>query len=150
MKCALTGHRDLPENFDVNKLYDALETAINEGYDTFYCGMARGFDLLSLDCLVALSRRYKIKLVACIPYEGHENSLSFETQKKYRSLLEWCDEKVVLYPAYCYGCYHARDRYMVDRADLVIAYCTRGSGGTAYTLRYAEKTGKEIRYITLE
>lgn len=147
MKCALTGHRDLPEAFDVNELYDLLEGVIREGYDTFYCGMARGFDLLALDCLVSLGRKYPLHLVACIPYEGQENSFSFETRKKYLSLLEWCDEKEVLFPAYRFGCYHARDRYMVDRADLVVAYCTRDSGGTAYTLRYAEKSGKEIRYL---
>ncbi len=148
MKCALTGHRDLPETIDVNRLYDMLEEAVSEGYDTFYCGMARGFDLLALDCLVSLSRKYALKLIACIPYAGHETGFSFETRNTYRRLLEWCDEKIVLYPAYRYGCYHARDRYMVDRADLVIAYCTRDSGGTAYTLKYAEKSGKEIRYVS--
>ena len=101
MKCALTGHRELPENFDVNRLYDLLEAAVRDGYDTFYCGMARGFDLIALDCLVALGRKYPLRLIACIPYEGQENSFSFETKKKYRDLLEWCDEKIVLYPAYC-------------------------------------------------
>ncbi len=147
MKCALTGHRDLPENFDGNGLYDMLEKSISEGYDTFYCGMARGFDLFALDCLVSLGRKYSLKLIACIPYRGQENSFSAEDREKYSRLLEWCDEQVVLYPTYCYGCYHARDRYMVDNADLVIAYCVKEKGGTAYTLRYAEQKGKEIRVL---
>ena len=38
---------------------------------------------------------------------------------------------------------------MVDNADIVIAYCTRNSGGTAYTLGYAKEKGKEIRYLSL-
>lgn len=149
MKCALTGHRDLPAKVDVNKLYDTLESVIADGYDTFYCGMARGFDLLALDCLVSLARKYPIKLIACIPYAGHENGAAADVREKYKALLEWCDEKVVLAPAYFCGCYHVRDRYMVDNADLVVAYCTRDSGGTAYTLRYAAKKEKEIRYTEL-
>ena len=124
-----------------------LETAIQDGYDTFYCGMAKGFDLLALDCLVSLGRKYPLHLVACIPYEGQENSFGYEMREKYHSLLEWCDEKVVFYPAFHYGCFQVRDRYMVDCADLVIAYCTRDSGGTAYTIKYAKKNQKEIRYL---
>lgn len=147
MKCALTGHRDLPETFDVNKLYDCLEETIREGYDTFYCGMARGFDLLALDCLVSLARKYKITLVACEPYKGHGDGFRGELREKYRSLLQWCDEVTVLSPAYYRGAFNVRDRYMVDHADLVLAYCTRDSGGTAYTLRYAEKKGKEIKIL---
>lgn len=146
MKCALTGHRDLPANIDVNRLYDMLEEAISDGYDTFYCGMARGFDLIALDCLVSLARKYPLKLIACIPYVGQERSYDEKMKEMYHRLLEWCDEQVVFFPSYCNGCYHARDRYMVENASLVIAYCTRDKGGTAYTLRYAKKLGKEIRF----
>lgn len=147
MKCALTGHRDLPENFDVNKLYDLLEQTIRDGYATFYCGMARGFDLLALDCLVSLGRKYPLKLVACIPYVGQEKSFPQKEKERYKKLLEWCDEKEVFGTNYFAGCFHVRDRFMVDRADLVVAYCTKDSGGTAYTLAYAKKKGKEIKIL---
>ena len=149
MKCALTGHRDLPENFDVNKLYDLLEQTILDGYDTFYCGMARGFDLLALDCLVSLGRKYHLKLIACIPYIGQERSFPQEEKERYQKLLEWCDEKKVLNAYYFNGCCQIRDRYMVDEADLVVAYCTKDKGGTAYTVSYADKQGKEIRILEL-
>lgn len=147
MKCALTGHRELPADFDVNNVYDTLEKAILDGYDTFYCGMAYGFDLIALDCLVALSRKYPLKLVACIPYAGQERRYSEEFREKYRELLAWCDEKHEFFPHYTAGCYHTRDRFMVDNADMVVAYCKRDKGGTAYTTKYANRMGKEIRLI---
>ncbi len=147
MKCALTGHRDLPPDFDTNLLYDTLEELIKEGYDTYYCGMARGFDLLALDCLVALRLRYRIRLVACIPFYGHEMSFNRTDREKYLSLLAWCDEKKELAPRYATGVYFARDRYMVDHADLVFAYCNRETGGTAYTLAYARKTQTPIKFM---
>lgn len=143
--CALTGHRALPEQFDRNALYDGLEELIREGYDRFLCGMAMGFDLLALECLISLKQRYKIELEACIPYAGQEKSFPASERKKYRELLAWCDEKRVLYPAYFQGCFLARDRYMVENADLVFAYCTQKSGGAAYTVSYAEEKGVAVR-----
>lgn len=147
MTCALTGHRDLPEDFQVNVLYDTLEELVRAGYDTFLCGMARGFDLLALDCLITLKQKYRITLEACIPYRGHEDSFSAEERKRYLNLLEWCDKKHYIYNSYQSGCFLARDRMMVDRTDLLIAYCMRDAGGTAYTVKYAEKKGVEIRNL---
>ena len=147
MKCALTGHRELPEKFDVNKLYDLLEQTVRDGYDTFYCGMAKGFDLLALDCLVSLGRKYPLKLIACIPYLGQDRKYTEKEKEKYTSLLEWCDEKKVFSTHYFNGCCQTRDRYMVDEADIVVAYCTRDKGGTAYTVAYAKKKGKEVRMV---
>ena len=145
--CALTGHRELPADFDRNALYDALDDLIREGCTYFCCGMARGFDLTALECLVDLKQRYHVRIEACIPYAGYEHGMSAGDRKKYRTLLSWCEIKTVLYPAFFNGCFLARDRYMVDRADLLLAYCKKPTGGAAYTVRYAKQQGKEIRFI---
>ena len=137
---ALTGHRAL-ENFDEDALAYELESLIGEGYTAYLCGMAQGFDLLALKLLVALKQKKKLYLEACIPYEGHENSSS-EAKK-----LQACDRKTVIFPAYCSGCFLARDRYMVDCADLVLAHCEKETGGTAYTVNYAKKRGVPVRFI---
>lgn len=144
MTCALTGHRTLPQNFDVNALYDALEARIRAGCDRFLCGMARGFDLTALGCLADLRERYKITLVACIPYRGQARGMSAADRRRYCDLLEACDEQIVLHEQYTQGCFLERDRYMVDRADVVLAYCTQEEGGTAYTVRYARRKGVDI------
>ena len=54
------------------------------------------------------------------------------------------DEVRVLAPRYYDGCMQARNRYMVDRASVCIAYLTETRGGTAGTVRYAEKQGISV------
>lgn len=147
MVCALTGHRALPPEFDLNLLTDRLEQLIKEGYDCFLCGMAQGFDLAALECLVYLKQKYKITVEAAVPYRGHEQGFPQSEKEKYARLLEWCDVKTVLFGSYCNGCFLSRDRYMVDCADVLLAYCTKTTGGTAYTVRYAEKKGVPVLFF---
>ena len=135
--CALSGHREIPQNFDKNSLYDALEELIKEGYTYFCCGM--------LECLVELKQRYHVRIEACIPYAGQAAGFSAAEKRNYRNLLAWCDEKTVLFEEYTRGCLLARNRYMVDKADLVFSYCVREKGGTAYTVRYANEHGVPVK-----
>ena len=51
--CAFTGHRELEESFSLEKLRKAVETLVEKGVETFYCGMAKGFDW-SAQCLQSL------------------------------------------------------------------------------------------------
>lgn len=143
--CALSGHRDLPADFDKNQVYDDLERIIQEGYTTFYCGMALGFDLAALECLIDLKERYHVRIDACIPFRGQEKKYPQEERERYKKLLAKCDVVHILSDAYYQGCYLARDRFMVDHCDLLYAYCTRKEGGTAYTVNYADSKGREIR-----
>ena len=148
MTCALTGHRRLGERFQKNALHDKLEEMILAGTDKFLCGMAYGFDLEAGECIADLKREYAVTLTACIPFEGQEARFSLRDQKRYRLLRSVCDEEIVLKPHFCVGCLLARNRYMVDHADLLLAYCEQERGGTAYTLRYAEKKGIPVEYIS--
>ncbi|MCI9504756.1 MAG: DUF1273 domain-containing protein [Clostridia bacterium] len=145
--CAMTGHRKLPHEFDKNAVYDRLEDLIKSGCDTFFCGMAEGFDLLALECLTDLKQKYRIYIEACIPYAGQESKFCAEERKKYRELLNWCDKRTVLFPAYRNGCFLIRNKYMVDCCDVLLAYCTKSSGGSAFTVNYARDKGKEIVFI---
>lgn len=145
--CALTGHRLLPPRFETNRLYDCLEKLIGDNCNYFLCGMAQGFDLLALECLVSLRQKHKLILEACIPYEGHENNLSLCERRKYAELLSWCDRKTVLFEQYRKGCFLARDRYMVDCCDVVLAYCIKETGGTAYTVNYAKKKNIPVIFV---
>ncbi len=137
--CAITGHRTLPPDFDRNALCDRLEQLIEAGCDRFLCGMALGFDLAALSCLTDLSGRYRVGLEAYIPFLGQEERFSREDKREYRRLLELCDEKRVIFSHYFTGCYLARNREMVDHADVLFAYCMKNGGGTAYTVAYARK-----------
>lgn len=145
--CALTGHRDLPPEFDFNGLNDKIEELIKGGCTSFLCGMAQGFDLAALNCLVGLRQRYRLYLEACIPYRGFSRHFGLAEREEYDRLLSWCDRETVLLPAFERGCFLLRDRYMVDCADVVLAYCKRETGGTAYTVRYAEKKGVPVLFL---
>lgn len=47
------------------------------------------------------------------------------------------------------GRYYARNRQMVDEADIVIAYQTKGQkGGTQYTMNYAKAMKKPLYIFT--
>lgn len=142
--CALTGHRELMQGFCVNRLYDTLEEKILKGYTFFRCGMARGFDLKALECLVDLRQKHVFTVEACIPYAGHVRSFPPAERERYKMLLSWCEERTVLFASYVNGCFLARDRYMVDGADLLLAYCIRQQGGAAYTVQYAKKKGVPV------
>ena len=144
LSCALTGHRELPETFDNRRLFEELKEMIHAGCNTFYCGMAEGFDLLALRLLMELKEEYPILIEACIPFKGQEKSFSEKNRLLYRDLLKKCDRVIVLYERYQNGCFLARDRYMVDHSDILFAYCTKTTGGSAYTVRYACSMGMQV------
>ena len=52
----------------------------------------------------------------------------------------------VVYTArqYTRGCMFKRNRHLVDNSSVCVCYLTKDSGGTAYTVDYAEKKGLEI------
>ena len=144
LSCALTGHRVLPATFDRRRLFEELEEIIRSGCNYFFCGMAEGFDLTSLSLLLELKDRYPIHIEACVPFRGQSKKFSEQNRRLYHDLILQCDKITTLSDEYQKGCFLVRDRYMVDRADLVFAYCTKSTGGTAYTVRYALSLGVKV------
>ncbi len=143
--CALTGHRNLPQDFDGKRLKNQLEALIKDGVEIFYNGMAMGFDLTAALALLSLKEQYpQIKLIACVPFYGQEKKFTKKWQDVYTDALCRFDETVVLSEHYFDGCYFKRNDYMIDRADVLFAYCVRANGGTAYTVRsFIKKKGEE-------
>ena len=138
--CAFTGHRKLENDFSLRKLKKIIKTLIEEGVTTFYAGMAIGFDLVAAEAVLALKKKYpSVKLVACIPCYNQEKTFPAEDQKRYVKILKKADEQVVLAEHYFSGCMQLRNRYMVDHADVLVAYCHAETGGTAYTVKYFKK-----------
>ena len=52
----------------------------------------------------------------------------------------------VVYTAgrYTPGCMHKRNRHLVDHSGVCVAWCTRDTGGTAYTVNCARQQGLEV------
>ena len=148
--CVFTGHRDLGDDFSKHLLKKTVEALIKSGVTTFYNGMAIGFDLISAETVLSLRKKYpQVKLIACVPCYGQEKYFSDADKKRYVKILKKADETVVLSDHYYQGCMQNRDKYMVERADVMIAYCTKATGGAAYTVKIFKKlkTDGEIYFV---
>ena len=148
--CVFTGHRQLGEDFSPRKLKKEIKNLIESGIEYFYNGMAMGFDLLAAEFILDLKKKYPhIKLMACIPCHNQEKYFSEADKKRYVEILKQADEKAVLSEYYYNGCMQNRDKYMVDRANFMIAYCKKQEGGAAYTVRYFKKQHGDENIIFL-
>ena len=137
---AFSGYRSekLPENIDpirVN-LKETVLLSIEEGYDTFLCGMADGFDLMAANIVLELKPQYNLKLVSVIPFADNAAKSTI-----YTNVLSNADDKVVLSESFSYDSYYKRNEYMVDHCDKLICYYDGRYGGTEYTVDYANKKG---------
>lgn len=152
--CCFTGHRKLPCH-DIRQIYarldDLLDTLISKGVTTFYAGGALGFDTLAaLTVLDKKALHPEVKLIVCQPCADQSSKWEESDIAIYKSILSNADEVVCLHDTYTKDCMLERNRYMVDRSELCIAYCTSDSGGSAYTLRYAEKKGLRVKNLAVD
>ena len=147
--CCFTGHRPnkLPWGFDENdprclalkkRIADAVETACEEGYTHFLCGMAMGCDLYFAEAVLAAKERFPaITLEAAIPCLSQTDSWPEAQKQRYRHILSLCDYETVVQEQYTRDCMQRRNRYMVDHASLLIAVHDGLPGGTRSTVLYA-------------
>ena len=160
--CAFTGHRPekLPWREDESdprclalkkRLDEAVEDAYAQGNRHFMCGMARGADFYFCESVLALRRRYPdITLEAVIPCEEQAAHWRERERERYFSLVEQCDHETMVQRHYDKGCMLRRNRYMVDRASLLIAVYDGMLGGTMYTLTYAMRQGLDVVTLDIE
>ena len=145
--CAVTGHRRVEKDLDLIKLEKIFIKLIEGGFDTFLVGMAIGFDTICFKILEKLRRFYDIKIIACIPCKTQSYKYSKEQKEEYDKMVKSADERVILSENYTPYCMHQRNRYMVDNCYCLIAYLRQDFGGTANTVRYAQKQGVNIIFV---
>ena len=144
-KCSFTGHRVLScYDFDNALLDRVILNLIKNGVNEFYCGMAQGFDLSAAESVLLYKEKYNVKLIACLPCPEQSETFTSKNKARYNSVLEKCDEIVVVSSEYYKGCMHARDRYLVDSCDFLVCFLRKKSGGTYYTVNYAKKLNIKI------
>lgn len=105
-------------------------------------GMALGFD----QALAAAAMNNHIPFVAAVPFKGQEDRWNLQAKDYYSRLLDAAEEVVyVSPPGYAAWKMHARNKWMVDRCDLVLAlYDGSSRGGTYDCVRYANNKGKQV------
>ena len=145
--CALTGHRNITHALECGleqRLLDIIDELALEGVEVFYTGGAQGFDTLAALCVLRLRQRLGIRLCVCVPFEKQHKRLDAAGKDLYHAILNDADEVVYVSDGYGKNVYHKRNRYMVDRCRVCVAFLEQDSGGTAYTVDYATRKGKRV------
>lgn len=83
-------------------------------------------------------------LVWIMPYPSAEYENNRDSFDQYYDEIEICEEAAA---AHFKAAIQIRNRSMIDRADLVVCFTERKTGGAYSTYLYAEKCGKRITNI---
>ncbi len=155
-----TGHRSqkLPWKFNEEderclKMKQALKekliSAIERGYETFISGMALGFDMISVEALLELKKKYNnIKIIGALPCRNQYAKWPESQVKRYKKLLEQLDDVHCENEEYTGPqCMLDRNKFMVNNSSLLIALFNGLPGGTKSTIDYAKKCGLEVEII---
>ena len=128
------------------ELSDRIEKLIADGYTDFLSGMAEGVDTWAVEIVLVLREKKTALTLHCIlPCREQADKWCDSARQRYRIILDQADSIVYVNRAYCKNCMLERNRFLVDHADLLLAvYNGERRGGTAATVRYARKQGKEI------
>lgn len=143
----LFGHRTIDDLLTVEgKLYELLRIVMqrNDREVEFLVGRNGDFDLMAASVIRKLKRETgndNIYLTLVLPYETAELRNNTEAFESYYDSIEICEASALCNPRYAIV---ARNRDMVDRADLVAVYVKHESGGAYQSLKYAEKNEKRI------
>ena len=143
-----TGHRTIPflqKRKIKKKTRQVLIEAIEQGYRYFGTGGALGFDTLAAQTVLELKNKYpEIKLILVLPCENQTQGWERADIEEYERIKAAVDKVVYTSQTYYSGCMHKRNRHLVDNSSLCICYLTEPSGGTAYTVSYAQSQGLKI------
>ncbi len=147
--CCFTGHREIVDKETVLKrIYNTISVLHKNGTVNFISGMAKGFDMLAARQVIALRSKYSdVRLICALPCRDQTVLWDESEAIAYSAILDMADKIVYVSQFNQKGAMLKRDRYMVDNSDIVIAHLTKSSGGTYYTVKYANEKG--IRVINL-
>ncbi len=152
--CAFSGHRSLPRTA-VEQLPRLLRQKIDslaeEGYTGFLCGGALGFDTLAAEAVLSSrSRRPDLTLTLALPCPEQDRAWPEQARERFRAIMEAADEVILVSPEYHRYCMMQRNRFMVDHSRMLVCYLTGDKGGTAATVRYALKQGRQVVNLALD
>ena len=162
---ALTGHRpsklpcgyekfpgasDWGKRFLAALLKEIKSLVQQHGEVTVLSGMALGADQLwALAALEAKAQHLPVHLVACVPCHNYEAKWFESSKVNYRKILAKADSVVFVHDGpYNFKCLDERNRYMVDRADLLFAIFDGSPSGTANCVRYAHLNAVPVKVFS--
>ena len=143
MIITFSGHADFCDSKECKgKLLAFLEEKVKDKPCYFYLGNQGFFDAFAYACCKEYKERHPdVMLVLVTPYfscEYQEKHLK-EAKNRYDLIIYPEIEKVPKRFAII-----ARNEYMVENADFLVAYVSHSWGGAYKTYQYAKKKGKTI------
>lgn len=147
--CCFTGHRVLtPEQTGLaaQRIRRTVKALTSIGVTNFITGGALGFDTIAAQTVLELKRSgfSHIKLAVAVPCRDQCDRWRPSDVRLYKSILGSADETVCLSEKYTTGCMNVRNRFLVDHSAYCIAFVTRDTGGSAYTVKYARSLNKNV------
>ena len=146
--CCFTGHRQIPSG-EREKIIERLNKTITKlyrrGVRYYGTGGALGFDTLAAQTVIRLRESCPgMKLILVLPCLTQTRGWRSEDVTEYEHIKAQANKVVYTAQQYTRGCMHKRNRHLVNYSGVCVCYLTKGSGGTAYTVRYAKTEGLEI------
>lgn len=140
------GHRYIDRfSFVEDKVEELVRDLIgSKAYVDFLVGRDGEFDQIVSSTVLRVKKRVfdaNSSLIWVMPYETAEYRDNAESFEEYYDEVELCQESA---SAHFKGAIQKRNRYMVDRADLLICYVEKEEGGAYQTMQYAIKAGKKV------
>ena len=141
--CCFSGHRVISQGQvqQIKKqLYTEIEKMIQGGVQYFGNGGALGFDTMAAQIIIELKKQHPaIRLIMVLPCRNQDINWKPADRQRFRDILAQADKIVYVSEKYYPGCMQKRNRYLVDNSAHCICYLQKNSGGTAYTVRYAQQ-----------
>ena len=146
-----TGHRSIPadqHSIIRKRLTETIISLIHQGYSRFCAGGALGFDTLAAQAVLMLKHQYpNIRLILMLACPSQARNWNEHDQAVYEDIKAHADEIIYTAQAHYKWCMHKRNRILVDSSSFCICYLVRTTGGTAYTVKYAQTQGIEVTNI---
>lgn len=143
--CIFSGHREVYQSGVEARLAVEIEKLLQTDNEFhFLTGGMGQFDGMGAGAVRAAKRRHPEKCITItlvLPYMSNR----LNTDKEYYQF--YYDQIIIpeeLDTAHYKAAIQLRNRWMVDRTDIVIAYILRDFGGALATVRYAQRQGKPI------
>jgi len=134
--CTFFGHRDCPADIKP-KLWAVLQDLVeNHGVDQFYVGNHGEFDRMVRTALRELAQQYShIDYAVVLAYLPQPNEDDDYSDTVFPEGIEMAPKRFAI---------SWRNRWMLQRADIVVSYVTHDWGGAAQLVQQARRKEKHI------
>ena len=136
MIVAFCGHNNIENPDDVRRwLEHVVGDLMQRGATTFYLGGYGGFDRLAASVLHrASAANPSVESILVLPYLNQNVDADLYDGTIYPPLENVPKRLAII----------KRNEWMIDHADVIVAYVLHEWGGASAVLRYARRKGKEI------